>query len=717
MRTNVVYADIYNFAPNPSFEEGNSSPVGWTPVTGVSCDDQNPISYSEPAWDLTKARSGSKSLSLKNINWTGSNGTIPGSWMSSDFIPVNLSLGTHSVYVWARGDNTNRGLGIDIWLCLFDFDGNKIGYINPEFSNQVSAEGWEKRIQNFSNTSGSVSKVKVGLSARCSTNPCSGSIWFDDISVRPPGSDLQINIFNDLNRNGQKDIGEPSLESTYQLYEEYDCIDREDSNPFIAGTYLGQSIIFGLRTGEDSIRVILDPGRINTTPVCQNILILPKQIAGRQYLTFGIIEASSIPYLSQKDPPWGPLEYDHANTIGPFFCGTTIAGCGCAITSSAMLLKYYGVDKSPDGQPTDPQTLNDWLKTNKGYAFGALKWNSIASYSVKANQSFGTQKIKFTGVGQTNNFTDLENELKNQKPTILEEPGHYILATQIQNPTYSINDPYFEDRKTLQSYSNTFRSTRKYEKTSTDLSAIQISAPNPTQLFLVDANGKRVGKDPTTGTLYNEIPNSFYVSEPALADQTQENPPLPDDSKTVNTLIILTPESQIFNVQVSSPKNYSIDFSTYDQNGDITSQQFSQTTSQGAAQNYQLNYSPQPGSKIEVVQKIKIDVIPGNNQNPVFPKFGTLPVAILTTADFDAKIVDIKTVKLGRNEAKPILGRGVFLDVDWDRDRDLLMFFNIKELGISADDKEICLKGKTSSGTPFEGCDKIRIINNKKAPS
>src|SRR3970282_2540233 len=100
----------------------------------------------------------------------------------------------------------------------------------------------------------------------------------------------------------------------------------------------------------------------------------------------------------------------------------------------------------------------------------------------KANQALGTQKIKFTGVGSANDFTTLDSELTGQKPTVLQEPGHFILAINKQGANYSINDPAWENKKSLNDYGNTFQGMRKFEKTSSDLSAIYLSVPSPTDL-------------------------------------------------------------------------------------------------------------------------------------------------------------------------------------------------------------------------------------------
>jgi len=409
----------------------------------------------------------------------------------------------------------------------------------------------------------------------------------------------------------------------------------------------------------------------------------------------------TFPYFSQKDSAWGGLEYDSANTFGSFFCGTTLAQCGCATTSSAMLLKYYGVDKSPAGDPTNPQTLNNWLKANNGYAFGALKWNSVAAYSVKANQQFGSQKIKFSGIAGNNNFTQLNQDLNNNSPPILQQPGHFIVATGIQSPTYSINDPAWENRKTLQSYGNTFQSMRRFEKTSTDLSAIYISAPAPTKLLITDSEGNKTGKDAQDNT-YSEIPNSYYTLEPAFADQSQENPQNPPENEGGNTLVILTPEKQNFTLETFSQNpTYSIEFSGYDEDGNITVQNFDQTS----ANHYDIDYS-QSDSHFEFFQTVEIDARHSAKSNPFNPSARILPVAILASNDFDPQTVDVNTIEA--DGGWKLLKTSTIL-VGPPSDKQLLLL--LQSASETYPDK-ICIRGRTVDGNPFKGCDTVRIVGN-----
>lgn len=110
---------------------------------------------------------------------------------------------------------------------------------------------------------------------------------------------------------------------------------------------------------------------------------------------------------------------------------------------------------------------------------------------------------------------------------------------------------------------------------------------------------------------------------------------------------------------------------------------------------------------------ISIDIKPGEYPNTVNPKsHGKLPVAILTTEDFNASDVDPESINF--------LGDSPDLwameDVDNDSDLDMILHFNIQELDFDllVDEGEeypyAYLNGQTSNGTSFEGKDTIRLL-------
>jgi hypothetical protein len=110
--------------------------------------------------------------------------------------------------------------------------------------------------------------------------------------------------------------------------------------------------------------------------------------------------------------------------------------------------------------------------------------------------------------------------------------------------------------------------------------------------------------------------------------------------------------------------------------------------------------------------EVDIDIKPGSDTNPINLKSeGVIPVAILTTDDFDATTVDPMSVAFGPAGASEAHNKGHLEDADSDGDVDLMLHFRTQGTGIQAGDTEACLIGETLSGIPIEGCDSIRILS------
>ena len=112
------------------------------------------------------------------------------------------------------------------------------------------------------------------------------------------------------------------------------------------------------------------------------------------------------------------------------------------------------------------------------------------------------------------------------------------------------------------------------------------------------------------------------------------------------------------------------------------------------------------------VIEVLIDVKPGDGNNPINLKNkGVIPVAILTTDLFDAQDVDPLQVRFGRGQAIEAHQRGHLEDVNGDGRLDMVLHFLVQESGILPTDVEVCLTGKTTNGTPFQGCDSITVLH------
>ena len=88
-----------------------------------------------------------------------------------------------------------------------------------------------------------------------------------------------------------------------------------------------------------------------------------------------------------------------------------------------------------------------------------------------------------------------------------------------------------------------------------------------------------------------------------------------------------------------------------------------------------------------------------------------MKIAIITTDDFDATLVDPLSVEFGPNGAIETHGKGDIEDVDEDGDLDLVFHFKIQETGIGCDDIEAFLTGETFDGQSLEGVDSVNTVN------
>ena len=105
---------------------------------------------------------------------------------------------------------------------------------------------------------------------------------------------------------------------------------------------------------------------------------------------------------------------------------------------------------------------------------------------------------------------------------------------------------------------------------------------------------------------------------------------------------------------------------------------------------------------------VLVDIKPGSDENPINLKSkGVIPVAILTTDDFDASTVDGSTVVFAG--AGPAHGEGHLEDVDGDGDVDWIGHFRTQETSIGPEDTGASLVGQTTDGQDLEGSDVVSI--------
>ena len=138
--------------------------------------------------------------------------------------------------------------------------------------------------------------------------------------------------------------------------------------------------------------------------------------------------AISIPPQSQQDGAWAgaPLGTSPTDTVG---------SSGCAITSVAMMLNFYGVT-------VDPGSFNAWLTASGGYAFDdELLWGAV--------DQFTGGRVRFSAwLGP--DLGVIHNEIDYGRPVVAEVSlngnQHFVLITGYTAAAgLQINDPWFGD--------------------------------------------------------------------------------------------------------------------------------------------------------------------------------------------------------------------------------------------------------------------------------
>ena len=106
--------------------------------------------------------------------------------------------------------------------------------------------------------------------------------------------------------------------------------------------------------------------------------------------------------------------------------------------------------------------------------------------------------------------------------------------------------------------------------------------------------------------------------------------------------------------------------------------------------------------------KVAIDIKPGDSPTTIEPtREGMLPVAILSTAEFDAATVDATTVRIGPSgtEAEPF--KYMSEDVNRDGRADLLILVRVQDMKATCKDQIIRLTGTTGRGGKIEGSETV----------
>ena len=281
----------------------------------------------------------------------------------------------------------------------------------------------------------------------------------------------------------------------------------------------------------------------------------------------------SVPYFSQRDEQWKSDEYDHASKWLKPSQENTIEWWGCALTSGAMVARYFGIDKTPYNEELTPKTLNKWMQDQNDANFrnGAMNWQLLSRMSAKSATLFNTYKLDLSLSKIANNFAKLDEILIKSVegfsglPGILEvthpiSPSgrHFVVAKGRSGITYGINDPYDNPdnpTRTLLSidpYNDSFTKLFWYEPTHSNLSSIFLIVDRNITIRMNDPNIQPIGEQ--------------FDLYPLGADG--ENG---ESGETLKTLYLDKPLGGNYAIGLSATtlQSYRLDIYLYDRNAEV----------------------------------------------------------------------------------------------------------------------------------------------------
>jgi hypothetical protein len=108
---------------------------------------------------------------------------------------------------------------------------------------------------------------------------------------------------------------------------------------------------------------------------------------------------------------------------------------------------------------------------------------------------------------------------------------------------------------------------------------------------------------------------------------------------------------------------------------------------------------------------VPLDIKPGAAPNSInIDAPGKLPVAVLSTASFNAATIDPATVRFGRTGTETAPLKYSLEDVNGDGRKDLVCQFEILETGLICGDTSAVLTAYTREGVPVKGTDSVNIV-------
>lgn len=208
----------------------------------------------------------------------------------------------------------------------------------------------------------------------------------------------------------------------------------------------------------------------------------------------------NVPKYMQCSSPWGSQQIGHCT-------GQNLCQLGCAVTSTAMLLKANGVN-------ADPGSLNTYLKNAlNGFVNGCeINWTVACQINGSTMAYAGFYSVS---------VNKLKSEIDEQDPVIVEVDlpnssiDHFLVVYGYNNNGMSMSDflvydPLLNNSTTLNNYNAT--SLRLFDNVIQSNGNVSVNFKFNNSLLLASPNEWKIYKAP-------EIPESFYTLSVSIANK------------------------------------------------------------------------------------------------------------------------------------------------------------------------------------------------------
>ena len=316
-------------------------------------------------------------------------------------------------------------------------------------------------------------------------------------------------------------------------------------------------------------------------------------------------------HMSQIDPDWKDLEYDFSSNYNPLGL-QEIEEWGCALTSSAMILDFYGYDLTPNGQSLNPNTLNQYLIDKGGYTKnGSVVWSYISKFAKEAlaSPAYVGKALPSLEFEYPNFSIDtLRSDIEATHPAIIKivtndknTPGHnddnlhFVVSNWVEDETIYIKDPAeLEDNESTMSgkYANLeLRQLARFIPSNTDHSYIWIYQYGPNFEILLEHNGQKTGID-ANGTIFNQIPGAQYFEEGAISAPASFTERFGGETSTAKVLMLPKPETGDYTLTLSGNDSglTDTDIHLFDQASESKKFNLSDPVSSGDSVTYTFSY-------------------------------------------------------------------------------------------------------------------------------